>query len=42
MRKSDNNIAEGVGLDPDKQQLLCHLKAGETVLMKVRQERNKL
>ena len=42
MRKSDNNIAEGVGLDPDEQQLLRQLKAGERVLMKVQQERNKL
>ena len=42
MRKSDNNIAEGAGLDPDKQQLLHLLKAGERVLMKVQQERNKL
>ena len=42
MHKSDNNIAEGAGLDPDKQQLLCQLKAGERVLMKVQQERNKL
>ena len=41
-RESDNNIAEGAGLDPDKQQLLCQLKAGERVLMKVQQERNKL
>ena len=42
MRKSDNNIAEGAGLDPDKQHLLRQLKAGERVLMKVQQERNKL
>ena len=42
MRKSDNNIAEGAGLDPDKQQLLRQLKAGERVLMKVQQERNKI
>ena len=40
--KSDNNIADVVGLDPDKQQLLRQLKAGERVLMKVQQERNKL
>ena len=40
--ESDNNIAEGAGLDPDKQQLLHQLKAGERVLMKVQQERNKL
>ena len=40
--KSDNNFADGAGLDPDKQQLLRQLKAGERVLMKVQQERNKL
>ena len=42
VRKSDNNIVEGTGLGPDKQQLLRQLKAGERVLMKVQQERNKL
>ena len=42
VRKSDNNIAEGAGLDLDKQQLLRQLKASERVLMKVQQERNKL
>ena len=42
MRKSDNNIVDGAGLDADKQQLLRQLKAGERVLMKVQQERNKL
>ena len=40
--ESHNNIAEGTGLDPDKQQLLRQLKAGERVLMKVQQERDKL
>ena len=40
--KSDNNIADGAGLDPDKQQLLHQLKAGEKVLTRVRQEKNKL
>ena len=40
-RESDNNTAEGAGLDPDKQPLL-QLKAGERVLMKVQRERNKL
>ena len=40
--KSDNNIADGAGLDSDKQQLLRQLKAGERVLMRVQQERNKL
>ena len=42
VRKYDNNIAEGAGLDPDKQHLLRQLKAGEKVLMRVQQERNKL
>ena len=40
--KSDNDTADVAGLDPDKQQLLRQLKAGERVLMKVQQERNKL
>ena len=40
--KSDNNIADGAGVDPDKQQLLRRLKAGENVLTRVRQEKNKL
>ena len=40
--KYANNIADVAGLDPDKQQLLRQLKAGERVLMKVQQERNKL
>ena len=39
---SDNDIADVAGLDPDKQQLLRQLKAGERVLTKVQQERNKL
>ena len=42
MCKSDNNIADGAGVDPDKQQLLRRLKAGESVLTRVRQEKNKL
>ena len=40
--KSDNDIADVAGLDPNKQHLLRLLKAGERVLMKVQQERNKL
>ena len=40
--KSDNNSADGVGVDPDKQQLLRRLKAGESVLTRVRQEKNNL
>ena len=42
MCKSDNNSADGAGVDPDKQQLLRRLKAGENVLTRVRQEKNKL
>ena len=42
MCDSDNNSADGAGVDPDKQQLFRQLKAGESVLMRVRQERNKL
>ena len=40
--KSDKDIADSAGLDQDKQHLLRQLKAGERVLMKVHQERNKL
>ena len=40
--KSDNNIADGAGLGPDKQHLLRQLKVGEKVLMRVQEERNKL
>ena len=40
--QSDNNIADGAGLDPDRQQLLRQLKAGESVLTRARQEKNKL
>ena len=42
MCQSDNNIADGAGLDPDRQQLLRQLKAGESMLTRVRQEKNKL
>ena len=42
VRKSNNNIAGAAGLDPDRQELLRQLKAGERVLNKVQQERNKL
>ena len=42
MHKSDNNIVDGAGVDPDKQQLLRRLKAGESVLTRVRQGKNKL
>ena len=40
--KSDNNIADGARLDPDKQQLLHRLKASEKVLTRVQQEKNNL
>ena len=42
MCKSDNNIADGAGVGPDKQQLLRRLKAGESMLTKVWQEKNNL
>ena len=42
MYKSDNNIADGAGLDLDKQHLPRRLKAGENVLTRVRQEKNNL
>ena len=42
MCKSDNNIADGAGVDLDKQQLLRRLKASESVLTRVRQEKNDL
>ena len=41
-RKSNNDIAGAAGQDPDRQELLSQLKAGERVLNKVQQERNKL
>ena len=37
-----NEIADGAGLDPEKQQLLRQLKAGESVLTRVRREKNDL
>ena len=37
-----NEIADGVGLNPEEQQLLRQLKAGESVLTKVRREKNDL
>ena len=39
---SDNNSADGAGVDPDKQKLMRQFKAGESVLTRVRQEKNKL
>ena len=40
--RSDNKIADDAGVNPDKQQLLRQLKAGESVLTRVRQEKNDL
>ena len=42
MCNSDDNSADGAGVNLDKQQLLRQLKAGESVLTRVRQEKNKL
>ena len=41
-RKSNNDIAGAAGQNPDRQALLRQLKAGESVLNRVQQERNKL
>ena len=37
-----NEIVDGAGLNPERQHLLCQLKAGEKVLTKVRREKNDL
>ena len=37
-----NEIANGAGLNPEEQQLRRQLKAGESVLTKVRREKNDL
>src|SRR3954469_988095 len=37
-----NNVADDAGLDPDKQQLIRQLKVGESILTRVRQEKNDL
>ena len=37
-----DHIADGAGLDLDKQQLLRRLKAGESMLTRVRREKNDL
>ena len=37
-----NEIVDGAGLNPEEQQLLCQLKVGESVLTKVRREKNDL
>src|SRR3954466_14258546 len=36
------NVADGAGLDPEKQQLLRQLKCGESSLTRVRREKNDL
>ena len=40
--RSDDKIAYDAGVNPDKQQLVRQLKAGENVLTRVRQEKNDL
>ena len=42
MCNSDNNGADRAVVNPDKQQLLRQLKVGESVLTRVRQEKNDL
>ena len=42
MCRFDDKIADDAGVNSDKQQLLRQLKAGESVLTRVRQEKNKL
>ena len=37
-----NHIADGAGLDPERQQLLRRLNAGESMLKRVRREKNDL
>ena len=37
-----NEIADGVGLNPEEQQLRRQLKAGESLLTKVRRDKNDL
>ena len=37
-----NEIADGAGLNPERQHLLRQMKAGEKVLTKVRREKNDL
>ena len=40
--RSDDKIADDAGVNPDKQHLIRQLKAGESVLTRVRQEKNDL
>ena len=40
--RSNDKIADDAGVNPDKQHLIRQLKAGESVLTRVRQEKNDL
>ena len=40
--RSDDKIADDAGVNPDKQQLIRQLKAAESMLTRVRQEKNDL
>ena len=40
--RSDDKIADDAGVNPDKQQLIRQLKASESMLTRVRQEKNDL
>ena len=40
--RSDDKIADDAVVNPDKQQLLRQLKAGESVLTRVRKDKNDL
>ena len=40
--RSDDKVTDVAGVDPDEQQLQRQLKAGESVLTRVRQEKNDL
>ena len=40
--RSDDKIVDDAGVTPDKQQLIRQLKAGESMLARVRQEKNDL
>ena len=39
---SDDKIADGAGVNPDKQQLLRQLNTSESILTRVRREKNDL
>ena len=42
MCNCDDNSADGAGVNPDKHQLMRRLKASESMLTRVTQEKNKL